>query len=461
MNLVLNEIEKYRQSIAKSLVNEDASVINKVLQSEYGKEFFYSVKGTSGHGQGGTLEEVLKTYQKNHEVHPELFKIPDGYVEKTVSVSEYASRESSDTEKQSSEILNNPDLVNFHEKVFQAVQSLSDSDPIHLKQKNEKALVGLNAKKTALENLVQQLNSLDVRGKNLSEIMDTYGSILPDDLPSKQELFMMLSMIDMSERFKDQVEKIKDQNMFTKKPSIDTVSILTQFIGSYVREHYLEKKHGEAEAITASNQKTLRYLKKVWGTQEFEKGILATSEAKLNLIERGVISSKKKNITFVPSKGMQRIFSGDLGGACTSIQNLNFAKGKYENIVSYSLVIDKDSPEERFVGSFLVIETRTDDDEPILVIRANNPAQNLAQLDTDSLIEQIIGTVKRVAETRGIKKVGIAYNSGSASNRQFVVNYYQKSFSKENAIQLKKTEETTFNNHPIYNKNGEHPTVLV
>ncbi len=496
INLLLNEIERYRQTITQGLVNEDILVINKVLSSDFGKEFLTSIKGDSGHSQGGTMEETLNTYRKKYESSPELFQIPEGYKETNISVGEYGTenRESIDIDKHLSDLFNNPDLVNFHEKIFQAIKSLDENKNISLdeklsfynqevileindqlaltmqnmeieeqkEQKNEKLVIGLNKKKSLLEKSLADLTSVNIKQKTIPEIMEAYNSVVPDDFKSKQELLMSLSLMDMAKKFPSQMEKLNNKDMFTSKPSADSVSILSEFIRSHVAEHYLDKKHGETDAAAISDKNTIKYLKKIWGTQDFEKGILANTEKKLEILERGELSQKKKEITLIPSKGMQRIFSGDLGGACTSRRNLELAKGEYENIISYSLVIDKNTSQAKFTGSFLVVETKTDRNEPILVIRANNPSQNLSQIvDPNELIEKIIGEVKKVGEIRGIKKIGVAYNSGSASNRGYVVEYYQKSFKRENAISLKNTKETNFNGYPIYNKSGAHPVVLV
>ena len=110
------------------------------------------------------------------------------------------------------------------------------------------------------------------------------------------------------------------------------------------------------------------------------------------------------------------------------------------------------------------METETKTGEPILVLRANNPAQNLAQMiDADGLIKKVIEEVKNVAERRGIKNVGVVLDGTSmaSSNRPFVSEYYKKNYSNNEKIQLKNNEETNFNGYNIFNKDDKHPVVLI
>lgn len=496
LNLVINEMEKFRKSFTTDLMNEKIELIDKVLKSDIGKEFLVSTKGNSNHSQGGTLEQVLLAYKKNVQKNPKLFKLKEGYEIKQIEIGEYQEQSElneQEIEKQIEPILLNIDLISYYERLYSSIESIKNDFSLSQKikafslqisnefeeerntinekiqdeeskeTKNEKALENLKKRQTVLSGQQKIFSSFKPESTaGIPLLMEKYNKLIPDNFNSKMSLLLELSMQDMAKIFPDQVTRLNNREIFTEKPTADSVSVLTEFVRSHVGEHYLNKKHGEEQAIKTEDKTLLKYLKKAWGAQDFEKGILAITESKLNLLQRGEISEKKKIITMIPSKGMQRIFSGDLGGACTSRRNLEFAKGEYENIVSYSLVLDKDTPKERFAGSFLIVETKTENGKPILILRANNPQQNLYQMiDTNELIEKTIEEVKKVAEKRGISQVGVAYNKGSASNRSFVVDYYQKNFDKSKALQLKKTKDTIFNGYDIYKKSGSHFTVLI
>ena len=166
----------------------------------------------------------------------------------------------------------------------------------------------------------------------------------------------------------------------------------------------------------------------------------------------------------MPSKGILRVFTGDLGRACTSNQNCKLAKGEFENIVSYTFILDKNKANERFVGSLNVVETKTEKGERALVVRANNPQQNLFSfLDGDTLIKSVLEEMKQLAHRRGINHVLVPLDSSgqSCSNRPDVAAYYKKHYADKAKIGLENSPETNFNTYPIWNKEGKHPVVEI
>ena len=79
-----------------------------------------------------------------------------------------------------------------------------------------------------------------------------------------------------------------------------------------------------------------------------------------------------------------------------------------------------------------LIETETLKKEPCLVLRANNPAQNLfSMVDGDTLIKNIIGELKNVAARKGIKNTVVTMLEGSDSNRDEIKDYYKKHYSEQ------------------------------
>ncbi len=151
-----------------------------------------------------------------------------------------------------------------------------------------------------------------------------------------------------------------------------------------------------------------------------------------------------------------------MGKACTSRQNHILAQGAHEGIVSYSLVLDKDTENEKFGGSFLVIETENEKKEKTLVLRANNPQQNLFNsVDGESLIKSIIEEVRELAKRRGISNLVVPLSGGATSNRPEVSNYYSKHFSNNLKVKLKNTEDTNFNSYEIWNPESASGVVKI
>ncbi len=494
---VINAMEKFRIGFSHRIMDDDPTLVDIVLRSEICQELLASIKGRSGHSQGGTDAEALGAYKKALEKNPEAFELPDGYETTQITVREYGQTQDVNEEQsaeQVQQILANPDLVNYHGRIVATLETFRENTPLtdHLdyyksrfiedfqaetasldqkiadeEQKadpNTKAIENLKKASSTLREQRQQFIDFDFSavGDNSVQIMEAFQKLIPDRLPTKQSVMLELSVRDMSKKFPEQFDRLLNRTLVSDLPTVSSVDVFAEFVRSHVGEHYLDKKHGEDQAITTQDKNLIKYLKKVWSTQNFDDGVISIAQRKLEALEKGELSLKKRSISLVPSKGMQRIFSGDLGAACTSRRNLELAKGEYPDIVSYSLVLDKDGPAEKFSGSFLVVETTASDDQKILIIRANNPAQNLAfAVDSSELIKKIIDEVKRVAERRGISKVGIVMNQGAASNRPFVTDYYREHFPLSNAVQLKKTKETTFNGYDISNKDGPNPTVVV
>ena len=481
LNLVFAETEKFRASFGSDLVDENSSIVNKCFASKYGQEFFCASFANSGFGYGGESKKILETYKKYSEKNPEAFKVPEGYLPVTLEIPEFTTKETGDLEDEDkiNELLQNPDLVSAHSNIYGALENLnvkpkqmrleeynkSITENFHkeirtIDTKLDEMNTGKDVNQKALDNLTKrreillsQLNSFNQSSEsllsmNLENIMDSYQELIPDAFGSKHEILMQLSLEDMSTRFPEEFAKIKNPNLIKKFPTLDSVSIFSEFVRTHVGEHYLNKKHGENDAIRTENKNLIKYLKKIWGTQDFETKILSVTNEKLTAFERGDLTSQTKPITIIPSKGIQRIISGHLGSACTSRRAGELAEGKYPNITSYSLVMDKGTQKEKFVGSFLVIETKTKDNQPILVIRANNPSQNMYNtVDTKALVDKIFDEVRNVAKRRNIPFVGVALGHGTASNRTFVTEYHN--IAAKERIGLKDNAETNFNGHQI------------
>jgi len=486
ISLIINEMEKYRASFNTDLINESKDLPERILQSQYNRESFDSIIG-------GLSDDTLTEFKKKSDKNPELFILPEGYEKIDVKIGEYGEKNPLDLSKNEEQIkllLENQDLVNYHNKLFTTISSFKEGDPAWEKDENfninisnifDSELRLINEKSNSskdnpkiLENLSKrkdvlqkQMDNFNVFAKSkkdpndLNNLMENYFKLIPDDFSVKQKILLDLSFKDMSKKIPEQFEKLTNPNFVSKNPSVDSVNIFSEFIKSHAKEHYFDKKHGEHQKIETENKDLIKYLKKIWGAQDFEKSILAITENKIAGLEKGEIKNTKKDIALVPSKGMQRIVTGYLGGACTSRQSDKLAKGEFKNIVSYSIILDKDTNKQKFGGSFLFIETKTATKEPILIVRANNPAQGLTNvIDTDELIGKILDEAKAVAKRRSIPFVGVAIGQGRASNRTFVVDYYGRNYKadSENTIALENNEDTNFNGYNIHSKGN---TVLI
>lgn len=486
ISLIINEMEKYRASFNTDFINESKDLPDRILQSQYNRESFNSIVG-------GLSENTITEFKKKLSNNPELFTLPEGYEKVDLKIGEYGDKNSVDfskNEEQIKSLLENQDLVNYHDRIFATINSFKEGNMIWEKEEdfnlninnifnselrlideklnsskdNLKILENLSKRKDALQKQANDFNAFARSKKDTNTIinlMENYFKLIPDDFSLKQKILLELSLKDMSKKIPEQFEKLTNPSFVSKNPTVDSVNIFSEFIRSHVKEHYFDKKHGEHQKIETENKDLIKYLEKIWGAKDFEKSILAITENKIAGLEKGEIKNTKKDISLVPSKGMQRILTGNLGGACTSRQSDKFAKGEFKNIVSYSIIIDKDSSKQKLGGSFLFIETKTTTKEPILIVRANNPSQGLVNsIDMDELIGKILDEAKAVAQRRNIPYVGVAVEQGVASNRPFVVEYYRKNYkaNSKNTIALQSNEDTNFNGYNIHSKGN---TVLI
>ena len=496
MDLIINEIEKYRHNIKVALREEKLEFIQHVISTKYGREFFASIKGKSGFGDVN-VHDVVDTYTKARDKKKDRFETDPAYQEVDITVGEYSvamQQQDSMISKEIEKILSNSELettykriaVTLHLEAKNATEvSLKKlnkgienefNDAIGkigeniLKQKeqsnpNQKAIESIENKRKEIEKMFTSFKQvMSVDAADPIKLLENYFDNIPDAFVSKAELMRYLTVKDFRNRFSSQFPDVDtfDSDNITESG----IATVTAFLRDHISEHYLNKKHnhGSEVAISIDDKDTLRYLRKIWGVNDFENNILSISDTKLNKLTQGELLGKKRDITLVPSKGLLRMFSGDLGGACTSNRAGELAAGKYEDITAYALVIDKDKKNERFGGSFLVVEAETKDKNPILVLRANNPSQSLIQtVDTDSLIENIISEVKNIAQRKGIQNIGVILDNASqaCSNRVEVSSYYKRKFLTNPRVGLKKTDSTTFNGYDIHNELGTHPVVLV
>jgi hypothetical protein len=484
MGLILSELEKAAERMQQGIMEEDLDSIRNIAASDYTIELFNALKGNSGFNHFADSQTVLKKYIETQAAHPEKFTLLPGYIPAEVAIPELKASVTVEAEYEMEKTLRNAELKTvldsyadlivtaeqpfdsavfkdevlntFRLKIDEVDQRLSVEEA--KESPNEKALIGLKKKKEATLHNLAQFESALAAQKNITEpgmLIEMVHDFVPAEWEGKRDLLMRLSLQDIAQRMPEGYQNFSEH--FSDIGTAEKLERSAEFITNYVREHYLKKKHGEEKAIQTDNKEVLKTLRKYWGVQDFEKSILAVSNEKMKLLSRGEVLQSTRSVTCIPSKGVQRVITGDLGKACTSGMDYRLAQGEYEGVTSYSLVIDKGTKQERFIGSFIVIETKTESEEPILILRANNPQQNLfSMLNGDTLIEAIIDEVKKLAVRRNIPHVAVPLDASgaSSSNRPEVSAYYQRHFKDNAKVGLVNTPDTNFNGYAIWNKTG-------
>ena len=173
---------------------------------------------------------------------------------------------------------------------------------------------------------------------------------------------------------------------------------------------------------------------------------------------------KEVGYDLVPVRGMLRVYSGDVGDACYTSRHEEFARGGYPGITAFIYVAKSGTPQERWAGSVLAIETHTDDGAPVLLVRANNPRQNvIAGLDADAFVEQVMERMIELAKRRGIKYIVVPLDGSgkSCSNREDIAAAYHRAYEAKKPVALEDVPETNFNEYHSWDVDGDHPCVVV
>lgn len=267
------------------------------------------------------------------------------------------------------------------------------------------------------------------------------------------------------EGFRDTMEKLCNS---ADEATVENISLMADLLLQYLREHYLHVNQTEHITYHSPFSKELRKtLEGLWQmTGDINKHIIVLSAQKLQSLTAAEkeITMKTQEISFVPARGLLRVFSGDIGDSCYTSRHMELAKGQYPDLTAVVIVTNRGKTQERIMGSFLLIETKTSDGRGVLLIRANNPRENLlGKVDVGSLIREIITYTSEIAEKRGLNLVVVPLDeaTASSSNRPAVSEFYYRSFSQRPKIDLVNQPETNFNDYNNWDSKGYHPVVAV
>ncbi|MDP2631028.1 MAG: hypothetical protein Q8P56_06525, partial [Candidatus Uhrbacteria bacterium] len=177
-----------------------------------------------------------------------------------------------------------------------------------------------------------------------------------------------------------------------------------------------------------------------------------------------------RDISLVPVKGPLLAYAGDIGDACYTRLHKDIAQGAYPNMTGYIFVENRGTQKETMRGSCLMIEAKTDEGKPILLMRGNNPRKNLLrQFDAWTFVKQTLISFDRIRKERDAVALGIPWDKAgtSSSNREEVSDVYQKIvrwMKRRNrgvAVTLKQSPETEFNDYNNWDPERGHPVILL
>jgi len=503
---LINEMRKLRPSVQGDLL---ADVVPRRIGTALGGEAFMTIRGSTQWDRGDRPGVVFETWTQTVEVAKadivrleteameavkvrddaaatrlyavareirEMIAVAPGYEETAMTVAKRQRREPIDAAVNAEifRLMNldelpdgtrgnvkieaiHRDLVNVVRQSFEDVSRLSPHELWDVLQMENP--MSTAPSEEALENLTALGNDVVLVGQ-----MEALAGKDPLD-ENDARLLLMVSAIHLS-----RVAPTYWADILTKDMPLNiTAGFWSVFTASYLKEHYLNPTQDKTHVSHAPFSETLRRaLGRVWQAADDgpENELLRINAIfKEITLKRDILSKDMLDVALVPVQGPLRIYAGDIGDACYSSQHYAMARGEFPNVRAMIFVTNRGKPKERMVGSVLLVEARlADTNERAIVLRANNPRQNLvAQLDADSLVRQTVETAIATARRRGIKHVGVVRDRASAasSNREAVSAFYQREYKYNAKAGLIREPETNFNGYPIWNDEGSNPTVIV
>ncbi len=491
---LINEIKRLRSTIQEELLED--KIPQALLDTKIGMEIFLQMKGSTQWGRNEDPANLIETLQETKEAHPELTQLPEGYTEFSFEVPEVVRRDNNVSEQDGinnkiEKLLNNPDVQQAYQQLDLAVKQaeemlkedsnwwertkeelLSELDDQTKSVENKKASLdnptaqkGMDVQLAKIEEAKTKLQALVLEPNDPQQWLEELIQSIPKNMKNRSQILREVSVSQMIELMS---QEMKDEILNSERAAGEKITTYRNWLVDYVNEHYLNTSQEEHQTGHPPFSKELtKELQFLYGIKpDFKKNLLVQTADKLKILNEGgeEVSDKMVGVTMVPSKGVLRIFAGDIGDACYTSKHENLAKGEYKDLASFTFVTGRGTADERIKGSVLAIESKDVDGEKVLMVRANNPQENfLNQVSSDVLIEKTLNAMKELAQRRGIKKIVVPRDvaSASCSNRKKVADFYNKNFSENPKVGLQVTPETEFNGYRNWDSSGPHAVVEI
>ncbi len=490
---LLNSLRKFQREIQTQTLSDR---IPDGMETELGQEVFTAMRGSTRWGRENELGGLIKTWKETQQKKPEVAKLKEGYTEKSFEIATVGDSILSTEEQdaQRNKLMDNRELqITMHRVLdtYRNGMNIIDIKTWWTEKQGavlDKWKLDLDKTRTRQEQATSEVAKISMQ-KNIDRLQkhidDLRAIQAPDtaDEPTivdfleslarakKEELGSALQ--ELSAMHMNQVaignwsQQMRDVTGTANTVNPNSVERVGEFLTQYVGEHYLnadQENHDHTQHTPFSPELT-DALKASWQVKgDVKKHPVMQTTEKLHTVDKGEVLQKKTPVAFVPAKGLMRIFAGDIGDACYTSRYNELADGQHENLTSVLMVTNRNGAEERMEGSVLFIEATTPKGESVLVVRANNPRENLlGKVDPNSLIEATLAYAKEIAKTRNIKKVAVIRDAASnaSSNRGAVSDYYKTRFPNAPSLTLNNTPETNFNGYNIWNPESGHPAVEI
>lgn len=220
-------------------------------------------------------------------------------------------------------------------------------------------------------------------------------------------------------------------------PQSDDLSFALNFIDHITNQETLKKYFTDQKA--AKNFKNLLNVK-------------ALEEELQRMGKYHKDSTETMSMKFSPRRDLLTEFSGQIGDACWAGKEKSILEA-HPNFISLIMTQNPNTINERVAGSCFLIETQSQNNEPLLVIRGLNPLENVInQLNFEDFFQKLINYLKPIAENQGRKLAVVVddHYGGSGTNRQtFYKQFFGSLRQKLEPVRLKSKKDTDFNDYDI------------
>ncbi len=437
---LLEQIQRRIQTIRKNLLDEtiDLSFTRVPFYSDVVRSMVRAE--ISEWTRASNFTDLVEAYRAAHQKKESMHALKRGYVQSGVV--------SIEKRKRSEQPLSEDALQRFAvlQRDLQGAHTLLNNPKPYsylcaeLEKGIEKIKASLNTRlnggalnEKARQNIEKQIAGLSsVRPRNLQEVEQNFIALAryKELEPILRQLFFLRSLQDAP------VFRGQAQDLFAhQKPSADDLLWMTTFVTHVThRENWPDYFTGE------ESMKAYRTITSV-----------AALEEGLRRLEQQA-SSDVLPMRFVPSRGILLHFAGFIGDACFAGQS-NIAE-EHPNVTAVTMVANPGGASERLVGSAVFIEGTSKSGEPLLIVRALNPLENvITQLNPEKFVQAYLAYAGDVArQTNRRLAVVIDGCRHGATNRLLIAQYLESIRGSLKPVSLRDPKSVVFNGYDLTNK---------
>ena len=444
----LEELENRMQRIQELVYGEPITEVPKLSKLEL--DLLSTVTGRSNHTFPGrpSMERIITEFNEASE-NKNIEKVPEAYKPFSMQL-ENADIKFNDEKAKD-------DFMVLQKEILDSIEQVGNID--NLKERSIKAVqVKIEqlqkSKKADSTFIIEELKTLKDVIKAIDESNDDdqlLGALLGMNKNTLQtdELESVLRETILQRTFGKHYPNMQlDELSASLRQGITSDSILRilDLHDDIIKEHVLnvngrnDDKYWEPETM----DKIARGSGKLG--KVFQSRMKSLREAADNF--ESVASGSASEVRAIPDRGFIGEMSGYLANVCYTAEYPLLPR--HDNVIPFKFVIPKnETGESEFIGSVLIFEIKTKDQEKALLVRGFDvPEDN--KYNISKFIESFIDQMQKVAEERGATKIIVPSDRGAISNYTMTVNHFENSYVKsDDAKQVDLSEQFNFNNHDL------------